>query len=856
MARDISIILAPRSCLGIQSILTDWSAMGLLGDVLWVDAASASSRGAIPCLRIVEGRLEGLYLQSALPDGNALVRLGSLVPLEGESTGDDAESALLHAMQSSTQARVVPIRICLPRPARTGFAPAARYGWHNLLVSPETARGPRRAVVPVSLDDPSERERHEAAAVAGLLGLWVATPESPLDHAQSPTGHGVRLARVEARSWETETADRILATSTLEYGQSFPAARTTSGPITYVSSDTAAAGQMADKVWDAHRASFSSPRKALPSGVRRLGIVDTLKLFWSFLIKGLVNPRAWLSARLDAVKTEAADRVGRVLLGDDSEIEVVWDPKRTPSNMVLQLEAAELSSRLTARLELPPLEPAGTFPDVWNDYAAGALTLGDGLDRGRFEAIRLGAQLGVVRSPASVVPTSEQAFRDVDPALDVDASLRVVHAFDPISQRRLAEQLGSLAGAEHYGSLALKTLRQFEAWVDEVGNNSYAARFGRKLADQLDHHRGEVARLAEEFTALERLDVGQELAGRQRNLARAIRRILGVGVLLAVVVSALAVFSALAAPLLWILLAGIFVSVMVAALAAFVKRQRQLFEALHKRQDLAAHTEVLRENLRIALRDVTRCSEAYEQFLSWNRVLGEFLHRPFGRVASQATSSPLPSDLPGNVVVGQLQYQETDVARVVARLKDHAYPLGWLDLPWRAALASAGERVGPEGHSITSQPKLLLRERAGVPESMLDRWADVVTSDGVGSSGADQLWAKLSSGPKQEALALSEVQGLVLDYSGRLSTTASVLDGVDDPAVRGNDMVGAVLDDQARAQGLNRVGGDPWIRESSNGLHQVVRIEFSEGLETTDLAYQATQEEAHATPPWAMDDVL
>lgn len=836
------VILAPRSCAPIQNVLLSWSALGLIGEVLWVEAASLTGHGQIHCLRIVGGQLVGGVLQQELPREADRIRLCSLHPFGEDADTGEAAATLRTAINAASSLRIVPIRVVLPRDVERGTAKLNERTWHNMVVAPESVPGPSSPVMPLDLShDPLAQ--HEAAVVASLGGLWASVPAGPLDDEAEPQSDPLALVRTAVRGWEGQTANDALAAAVLDVGDEVPRSPTAAGPLTHLADDAPTALKMASEVWEMHRAAFKSERvKSRTTETSTKSILEILALFWSFLIAGLRNPRAWLSAKLASVQAGAAVRVGKVILGDDSSIEVVWSKKHKPSNHELGGAASDLSRRLTAQLDLQPLPPATDFPSVWEDFAMGALTLVDGQKRGRWQAPAVGNQTAVVRSASSVVPSQEDGFDGLSTSVGVTPELRNVSGFDVLKQEQLMAELARAAEEDQLGGVAFNSQKQLRRWIDNEASQSYAARFGRHLYDQMEEHRQEIGELVETFTDVQDGEISQELASHQRNLARTLKRIL-LGALVAVLaVAALLVLAVISWPWAVGLIGMVIVGGLGGALMTFVKKQQRVFAAIHEREQLVNETERKRQNLRLALRDLERSSAAYDQFLAWSRVLGEFLHRPFGRHDSAGRELRLPPDLPPNVFAGSLEYSEHEHAEVAGRLREKVFQDGWLGAPFRTLLEGAGDLIGPDAFRIREEPRTLFREPAGKPSSMLERWASALESNGVGSAAATDTWGRLRADELARALQASRVSGQVRNaMDQRLSPQVALAD-VDSRVQGGNFDIG-ILSGGAVLRNANHVEGDPWVATSDDPTaHRVVRVEFSRELTTDDFKYQVEEQ--------------
>ena len=280
---SLVLLAAPDGVLaGVRDALRDLSALGLIEEFLWVRLAPVDDQLSISADKIIGGAAEPVTVQQVLSENQYhRVRVCCLSavlppsspestsqsfseptsrsfpeptsrsfpeptsppfpeptsppfpePVEGRarSTFDpvEAERELVDLVRrSSGTGEIERLRCVITRPG--GVADAedlGRDGWHNVIISPEDARGPglgHQVLGPT--DDPALIGGPAATAVAGLTGLWRGLPEAPLDDVAVPPGQSVRVGRAFFRSLDASAVEDSIRDGVTSVSGGLPAVR-------------------------------------------------------------------------------------------------------------------------------------------------------------------------------------------------------------------------------------------------------------------------------------------------------------------------------------------------------------------------------------------------------------------------------------------------------------------------------------------------------------------------------------------------------------------------------------------------------------------------------------------------------
>ncbi|MDO5285250.1 MAG: hypothetical protein Q4G45_00280 [Actinomycetia bacterium] len=857
---SLTILVAPPGPvpLGLRDHLADWVAAGLVKPFLWVLAERVTVDGTSALLVNPDGMVP-VQLQSYLGRAPAeeLV-LGVLVPVAAgaPTVAASVEGAVWQQLAAARNtARVVPLRCLLARRLDPVQAEVGTAGWHNVVVSPEDSADPTVAVAPLPpTDDPAEIGRQGAVAVAGLAGMWVGCGQSPLATLTPVNGRYARLARSHLLWADATALGAAIETKTLDT-QVVPRPAASLGATGYIDDATTAAQMAADSLLQAHRGELLSPREPAPAPeVTQLGIGAALRMFWGFLAKALANaPGTWARSLLARAGSQVAQVVHQQVFGDGSSYQVVAG-MRSASPLEISQTAQNLGAHLD-RVAGSTLEPTATFPGLWQDFVAGGLTLIDGGSRTEaVPPVRVGTEVAVVRTPDAVAPSPATRVK-VDPRVPGVTGSRSVSPADWVAMNAvvtLAEQARSADPRNSYLGDVVTGIKDFRLRY----GSSYAAKVGERLGGLLLSLIDEVNTLSTRLGQAATADDGTaELQAEQARLGRRMQLLAIYFVLSLVLVTGLGVSSVMTTG--WVIGTGVgcLLAWVLGSLATFIQGQRNLFAALNRREVAAGQAEANFRNLRVAVRDLRRTSDAYNQLQAWARVLGAFVHRPLGeQPGSERPALAGLSGTPRNISVGEVHQSPAGQDQIAAHLRRRLFQVSWMSPAWQALLNDAPRRLGPRAADLVGAPERLFAERTDVAESLLDRWAEVLEQEGVGPVGGTAARAmvrdQLSGAGGEDYLVGSEVTSA----DGRQLPLETFLGGLVDPQRLGQRFDGRILGVEARTdQGLSGVERALVTPLPVLG-RAVARVELSPDIPAElfviDRGYQTSYEQPSSpTPP-------
>lgn len=769
---DAMIVAAPRGLRPVLGGLMDWSAGGLLRSVQWLEPDAAGRLRTINGLVLQDGRLRGLPIDAPLLAGGVeRVRLLLLVPTwpNAEVLDLAAEEALQEAVRrASPDARITPIRVLLVQgQAIDAKAVVDRISWHNIIVSPEESAQPGGIRQLGAAASVAELAPVVAACVASLGGAWTGVSASPLDDQQTAPQGWPRLYRTHVRWLDARSAEAALREGLL-HPMEIPPPTGSTGATSAVVADgdiPAITQNFAARLMEQHQGLFESPRTDPEQEARiEIGPLEAVRMFFSFLAS-MFRPVEWMRLMLTRAKAAVASAVGDAVFGDDSRYVVSFEK----GSLARQEEALTLLESGLSRDREPVYEAPGDFSAFWRGFIEGALTLVDAGTRGTVQPVAVGGQRGVLPRTADCAPAPGGGFV-LDPALGL-AHGRPVVGHDRLGLRAIDAELDELVARDDgLGLVADRERARLRSWAQET-RHSFTARVGGLLDSRI---RAVGAEIKELLFGLASTDPGIEgrLAAQEKRLARSLLVILAIAVaaiIVTVVLGGLAVIgSAIAA---WVVV-GLIVCWFGSSLIAFSNGQRELFQELAKRRELVSRQEANEENLRNASRDLRRLLEAYRQFLGWGDVISTVVTGPFGvRDSGASVGAQRITGLPLNVRVAELAVAPDDQLRAVSLLKRSFYRTGWLTQPWEQVLGDVGRRLGADAIDLTERPDRIFSD-AGGTGSRLDRWAALLTADGVGEAPGARAWREVASG-----LAASDRELKLIEH-GR----AVGVGGVSEPA--------------------------------------------------------------------------
>jgi hypothetical protein len=692
-----------------------------------------------------------------------IVSICSLVPLVGGAPAarSEAESETVNRLRAQLGgARVVQVRCLLAMHDDTAPEEVlARDGWHNLLVAQEDARGPEEAheLLPRSAG-PVGLARHAAPVLAGVLGLWTGMTAGCLDDLPVPPQRQIRLVRgfyrrVDASAAETTLRHRVLATGTM------PLPRQHGSVAVHVPDAAEACYKMANALCNKHPEVFPRQRKPVQDvPPEKVGLGKMLRWFFGFVWAALRNaPEDWFLAMKGRMSQVAAKAGQRGLLGGSESAYRVIVNGRGADGPAGWYDLREASSEAVEGLGGRSLHGAADLSDLWQDFAAGALTLLDGGARA-LPPIQVGnrGDVGVLRSAAQCVPDGEGDFQVTSPQVQARMDTERVQASDVIGSGLIRMRLAGLAADPRIRD-ANAVLTAFDE-RQRRNAATYSVQFARVLHEGIARTVDDIGVAVRELERLAMMSTDEEELARQRRSGRRTVIITVLAVLALVGIWAFrwaertTTVAALAATAL------VLAVWLIAALLNFAANQRALFQALTRQHALPSQRATIEDNLREAVEDLQRLCEAYGQFLVWSRVVGAVVQTPFAtapRVDDGAVV--IHRGLPLNTALGHARVADAQLEEVATELRRGLFVSGWLSGSWDAAVARPAAQLGARGPELGDADSAIFAQPSG-PGSLLEQWAAAVVRDRrYALASGDRAWTGCTT--KVGAAGAADVDG-------------------------------------------------------------------------------------------------
>ncbi|WP_433665084.1 hypothetical protein ACQPW1_24540 [Nocardia sp. CA-128927] len=759
MRRVTVIVASPGSAAAIKDVLTDLSATGLVRDFFWLDNdAAAPVGGAAPVLRLHDGVAQPQRLADVLA-GPTPVDHVTLCVLITTVTGDRATSAASERALSAyldehrraaaqfTKLRVLIVRggAELPDDAEPAFA-----GWHNVVIAPEDAHGPALGHESLDSDDPVVVARNATPVLVALCGLWSAVEHRPMADLHPLPGDTFRVARSFYRQLECGGIAEQLRHKLFDVADRLPLPYDQIDPVIYVNDVPQETRRMAEQLWTKHESLLKGPRAEPPPDSKRklIGWREVLRMFLSFLWAALRNsPGSWQQRYSDERATATARLIERLVLGKESDYRVVVDGKSSDGRAVQWTAYAPAARQLANALDESADEPMGTIASsdlsvVWKDYASAAFTLCDAQERSdRLPPAQIGVNRAIIPAAADVIPGPESEFVVTPQALAHEAGISSVSPGDIAGINTLAERLDAIEADESLQAEAASATAELGSWRSGL-HRSYGHVFGQRISQELDRTLAEVRYLLEKIREAAQAAKPTAATKRQRWLVFCTQ----VAILLFLLVLAADVAGVITERLTVVraleIGGGAAIVLTLVLLLAFVLTERALFRLLNRLREAASTIDIDKHNLRTALRDVERLSQACTQYQSWTQILGTFLADPLGFTGTPTDhAARIRWGLPRKTAVGSARPDDRQVDEVAADLRANLFQVGWLSAPWDQIIGSVGEQLGPTARAIRMKPELILSQQGAGSGSALDIWADRFTGAGVPAAGSSSMWA-------------------------------------------------------------------------------------------------------------------
>lgn len=858
MSAILTCIVAPSSSIGIRETLRDWQAGGLVSDFLWL-SAEAMEMGQATGHQVTDGSLIAVDLRRlAGQTAYAQIRLAELCESdllnvgEGSSQAEDVFSSGSAGAQirriiegSFGNSNVSPLRILLTGTKGPALVKAPQsVGWHYLVVSPEDTSAPGVGAAPLDANVPADADIQRASQLAGILGLWSGIDEAPLDTEETASYVRFRLYRSFFRRLSGDAVELDVRNRLLDVDTGYPRPTHESGRCTYVENPTGAARQAVSQLWTANAHILRSPRDVLKeSQSKEISMGEALRMLFSFLWASLIGaPAAWASRAVRGVQAAVASSVQEFVFGaDHAAYQVVVSGQRSDGKPAgwqdLQTAARELERGLPDHEQTAHEELSG----LWREYTNGAFTLADGGVHGAIvRPILVNSDRAVMRNPRDIVPNPSDSFPALKGALGATLGSKDLEATDIVAIDDQGRQLQaeSTRGSE-LSREAASALHMMAQWR-EGNSQTYSSLFGAELSKAIHSHRNELAELLRRMrdAAGGGSAESARLQKKQKRLGTIMRVIAVVAVLLIGTLALLGGVSVLSWGWAGGLMAAVALGWLITSFIVFMRGQRELFRLINRRRSLESQAEVDSRNITAALRDLTRVTDAYSQYLNFTRALSHFIHQPFGRprtATEQETESF--SDLPRSTAQGRITTDEAVVQETALELRHGQFQAGWMDSLWSKYLNQAAPLIGPRGMELRDDSDLLFRVRGSGDDSLLHLWADALDERPVSSRFGDPTWESARQRLDREP-SLNSVRTRLTERVASMNGAVALERFVGEVGTPTSDPIGqSLLDATAIAADAARTQKE-FIRTAELGLGRaVVHVQMTGPVEPLSLGF-------------------
>lgn len=835
----LDVVVAPDARFdAVREVLADWRAAGWVRDHCWTVSADPSH----PVLRVTGAGVAGRDLAGiAATERFERVHLVYLAWLEDDGSDRGFADLVGQAFGATPVTRIHALFAGADDAPR--FSHAAVGGWHTVVIAPEDGAGPQNAGLEVR--DTVAGAAAIASSLAGILGLWTGHERSPLDAEHVPADGSVRLVRSYMRRLAAHDVETSLRRQVLTLGDRLPLPVHAGTPTVRIEDVGLASRTMAQQFWERHRGMLRGPREAVRAAPpKAIGAGDALRLFFSFLGAALRNaPRRWLQSTLNSVRARTAAVVQDVVYGSgDSAYSVVVGGMTADGRPASWVEQRDVSERLAKALEHRVPVQHHALDDtavLWQDYVDGALTLADAGERvPAMPPVTIGTRRGVMPGVADIVPGPEARFSDVSPAVTASIGSAQVEAYDLLGSVVLRDRLRRAAGESSIGMPAAEAAHRLEEWRARY-SGAYAVQVGGGIAAALSGLHEEVRTILGRLKrASETEDSAAAMQKRQARLTRVLQVLAGMALIVIAVVVVLLVAAVVSVLAAVITILVVVIAWAASSLGAFVQGQRALFALLNERARLVSQQDVDERNLVLALRDVRRVSDLYEQFLLWSEIIGTFLAEPLGRPgAMQAAPTAELEGLPLSVVSAVAVPGEDRIGLVANELRREVFGAGWLSGPWAAVLADAPALLGARGGELRDRPEAVYQQR-GDAEGLLVPWLEALADRGTPATAGEAVWgraAQVLDRPDRAALR-DQLVGTVRRSDGVEQPVAQFLADTDEGAAMSGRFSDTLLSSAAIADRRTAVGTGR-VDEVRSGLGvERVLVQLSVAIPEYELA--------------------
>ena len=752
-----SVLVAPVSQRPLLDALVDLSAAGALDEFVWIEAPSAPAqapdREDPRALHVQDGTVRPTTFSAAVNvRGLRCLRMAVIVPV-----GHQAQDALDAPAENFYQNLDVPggatryhVRVLVPWSAEPLPAQLGRAGWYDVMLSPESTAEPEFSAVPW-WNHPESIPGSAAAGIAVQAGLLKGLGSAPFDEHGADVSGDVSMVRTFIRRIDAERVEAALRGRVLEMGDQVPAPTRVGGSSVppYPSPEN----QVRDtaRAWERqHESAVRRPGPEVPRAhSESVGFFEALRLFFSFLMRALLGaPETWLRRTLHSAQSTLAAGTTAMLFGKDSPVDVIvagvapdgstasWRSIRDAARAV-DLGAEEDEQKLGQPVRRD-------FSALWMDMLQGSRSL---LDGSPCPSLNIEGATGYVPQRSLVAPALHggATFRITEPVGEI-ASSQEIHAWDHLEAEKVRRVL-ERAAAENdpRAAGARRHLQELDRWRS-ANEHRFIPAIGRTVAGWFDSTRHDIAALRDELDSLLNPMVDEELARTQKRLARMLR---GVFALFVVVMVILGILAGQAVISLSSMAIGMGVAVLLWLLTSFVifiLQQREVFRLLHLQRQRDLRLPALMERLRIAIEDLDSLGDAYAQFDRWALLLTSFLSEPLGRELDQEEERRPEAILPPALQMPSVHVEPTMLDDAAAQLRARTFSVGWLGEAFEDFEMSSLQDLTPEQRvrlrEPGTSPLTQLLSTRGDAGSELSRWAEATAEHGVRTTRGKAVWAR------------------------------------------------------------------------------------------------------------------
>lgn len=757
---DLVILVAKRreSALFLD-VLRDWSAQGLIVDLLLVDADAPGDSEGSACLAVEHGNVAAAALQANLARRASTANVhvvclsqvdeafSTVGPIQGGAVCREVRDALPSVDLTWVHAISVVKPATWPQiePELLGW-----YGCHNVVLVPENSRAPHAGVETVTASPISPvRLTQQAAALCSALGLWTVERRTPFGGAPPSGGRQLVALRTFTRHLDADAVTSRLLARVIDVQREYPVPTLQGRPTRRFDDEPRAAEDMAKRLLNKHETRvLARPRpQTAQSPQTRIRLTALTRMFLRFFWMALRRaPQDFVHSVMHRASAKIAVAAQSAFLGRDGAAYVV-----TVNGIRGIKENGELATfeeydgALEALIshirdeDVPGPPEQHDYAEFWKDFVSGALTLLDaGARSEELRAKQVGTSEGVITDPRHVAYRPSDVFA-VAPEVRAVAKIERVSPYDVDAGRRAHDLLGEKAREQPERAAPLMLAQnQLREWF-EVRRQSYVGKVGERLADELATVREEVRGYVAALQSLrERTDVPPQLASLQSSLAKVLIVHAAVFGVLVVMTVAAAASDALRWRYASLILLLLVLAWLVSATAIFTQRQQALFRLRHRMESDSDQAAVQKAQLAEALEDLRRLQRLYRQYTDWGRALGSFVEAPWGHSAVADEAEILVGEgYPYNHRFGVAMPDEAVIDDVVNRLRPQVYPVGWLSKAW-AAFRTDLPTMGADRHWLEEDADLIFSDRAVSQTSVLTQWSHAV-AERIWTGGAAEV---------------------------------------------------------------------------------------------------------------------